>query len=286
MGNSISSGIGVYMGKEASALVTSEDMMLSHDTETTLEHAVSMMPELVHWLIKAGVGYSEFSAALKIVFYNEAIKELDTIKQKKTDSAVSLLSGLGRRDVRSFCQTYGEYRLINQFNQQLPISVPARVIGLWIGQKLPSQIQFNGEEPSFESLVKQVSSEKHPKSILLELKRLGLVIEENDQIILQSSSFTPDPQMDESKQLFTRNISDHLAAGISNLTQKTNFLEQAIFADELSQESVEKLNKLSVDMWNLMSKAILSSAIEYCKHDEGSTEANKCFRLGIYQYDK
>ncbi|QXA09568.1 hypothetical protein I6L27_08575 [Acinetobacter pittii] len=274
------------MGKEASTLVSSEEMMLSHDTETTLEHAISIMPELVHWLIKAGVGYNEFSTALKIVFYNEAIKELDSIKQKKTDSAVSLLSGLGRRDVRSFCQTYGEYKLINQFSQQLPISVPARVIGLWIGQKLPSQIPFNGKEPSFESLVKQISSEKHPKSILLELKRLGLVIEENDQIILQNSSFTPDPKKDESKQLFTQNISDHLAAGISNLTQKTNLLEQAIFADELSPESVEKLKRLSVDMWNLMSKAILSSAIEYCKDDEGSSEANKRFRLGIYQYDK
>ncbi|MFW1920436.1 hypothetical protein ACG9Y9_21380, partial [Acinetobacter baumannii] len=84
---------------------------------------------------------------------------------------------------------------------------------LWVGQKLPSQIPFSGEGTSFEGLVKQISSEKHPKSILLELKRLGLVIEENDQIILQNSSFTPDPQKDESKQIFTQNISDHLAAG-------------------------------------------------------------------------
>ncbi|MDC4869134.1 hypothetical protein NQ914_18480, partial [Acinetobacter baumannii] len=145
---------------------------------------------------------------------------------------------------------------------------------------------FSGEGTSFEGLVKQISSEKHPKSILLELKRLGLVIEENDQIILQNSSSTPDPKKDESKQLFTQNISDHLAAGISNLTQKTNFLEQAIFADELSPKSVEKLKKLSLDMWTLMSKAILSLAIEYCNNDEGSAEANKHFRLGIFQYDK
>ncbi|MFX5245412.1 hypothetical protein ABTD35_21860, partial [Acinetobacter baumannii] len=61
---------------------------------------------------------------------------------------------------------------------------------------------------------------------------------------------------------------------------------QAIFADELSPESVEKLKKLSLDMWNLMSKAILSSAIEYCKNDERSPDANKQFRLGIFQYDK
>ncbi|ENU29303.1 hypothetical protein F991_02865 [Acinetobacter sp. CIP-A165] len=274
------------MSKDTSALVVSEDTMLSHDTETTLEHVVTIMPQLIHWLIKSGIGYNEFTAALKALFYNEAIKELDAIKQKKTDSAISLLSGLNRRDVRNFCQTYGEYTRIDQFNLQLPISVPARVVGMWINQKLPQQIPFQGEENSFESLVKQISSEKHPKSILLELKRLGIVAEEKDNIVLQNSSFTPDPQADESKQLLTQNISDHLAAGISNLTKNTNFLEQAIFADELSQDSVDKLNQLSIDLWNLMSKALVSAAIDYCKTDEGDTEANKRFRLGVYQYNE
>ncbi|CAI3115126.1 hypothetical protein MWMV8_MWMV8_02943 [Acinetobacter calcoaceticus] len=273
------------MAKDTSALETSEDMMLSHDTETTLEHVVSIMPPLIHWLIKSGVGYSEFTTALKALFYNEAIKELENIKQKKTDSAISLLSGLNRRDVRSFCQAYGEYKLVDQFNLQLPISVPARVVGMWINQKLPSKIPFYGEENSFESLVRQISSEKHPKSILLELKRLGIVVEEQDNVVLQNSSFTPDPQADESKQLFTQNISDHLSAGINNLTQNSNFLEQAIFADELSKESVEKLNQLSVDLWNLMSKAVISAAIDYCKKDESNSEANKRFRLGVYQYN-
>lgn len=274
------------MSKDTSALVVSEDTMLSHDTETTLEHVVTIMPQLIHWLVKSGIGYNEFTVALKALFYNEAIKELDAIKQKKTDSAISLLSGLNRRDVRSFCQTYGEYSLIDQFNLQLPISVPARVVGMWINQKLPQQIPFQGEENSFESLVKQISSEKHPKSILLELKRLGIVAEEKNNIVLQNSSFTPDPQADESKQLLTQNISDHLAAGISNLTKNTNFLEQAIFADELSQGSVDKLNQLSTDLWNLMSKALVSAAIDYCKNDEGDTDANKRFRLGVYQYDE
>lgn len=274
------------MGKDTLALNASGEKLLSHDTETTLEHVVNIMPQLIGWLIKSGIGYNEFTSALKVLFYNEALKELDAIKQKKTDSAISLLAGLNRRDVRSFCQTYGEYTLIDQFNLQLPISVPARVVGMWINQKLPLEIPFQGEESSFESLVKQISSEKHPKSILLELKRLGIVIEKEDQIILQNSSFTPNPQADESKQLFTQNISDHLSAGISNLTNSTNFLEQAIFADELSQESIEKLNQLSVDLWNLMSKAIVSAAIDYCKNDEGDADANKRFRLGVYQYNQ
>ncbi|MBJ9984723.1 hypothetical protein IAE19_04610 [Acinetobacter sp. S40] len=274
------------MSKESSTLVNAEEKMLSHDTETTLEHVISIIPQLIHWLIRSGIGYTEFATGLKALFYNEAIKELDRIQQKKTDSAISLLSGLNRRDVRAFCQTYGEYILVDESHLQLPISVPARVVGAWIHQKLPLALPFQGAENSFEALVRQISSEKHPKSILLELKRLGIVIEENQQVVLQQTSFTPDPKVDESKQIFSQNVSDHLSAGIRNLTENTNFLEQAIFADELSQESIEKLTQLSGDLWNLMSKALVSAAIDYCKNDENSPDANKRFRLGVYQYDE
>lgn len=274
------------MTNNSSVIFKSEDTALSHESETTLEHVISIMPQLIHWLIKAGVGYSEFTTALKPIFYNEAIKELDHIDHKKTDSAVSLLSGLNRRDVRNFCQTYGEYSLINQFNSQLPISVPARVIGLWVNQRLPSKIPFYGSEPSFEHLVKLVSSEKHPKSILVELIRLGIVQQEGEAVVLKSLSYTPDSNVDEIEQLFTQNISDHLSAGINNLKHNKDFLEQAVFADQLTQESVIKLNKLSSDLWGIMSKSILSAAIDYTKNDEGLPNANKRFRIGVYQYDE
>jgi hypothetical protein len=87
------------MTNNSSVIFKSEDTALSHESETTLEHVISIMPQLIHWLIKAGVGYSEFTTALKPIFYNEAIKELDHIDHKKTD--LKLLSGLNRRDVRN-----------------------------------------------------------------------------------------------------------------------------------------------------------------------------------------
>lgn len=257
---------------------------LSHNAETTLEHVLNIMPKLVYWLIKSGVGYTEFSAALRPVFYNEAIKELKFIQQKKTDSSISLLSGLNRRDVREFRELKEEHKLHSTI--VMPISVPARVIGMWINNKLPSRIPIAGETDSFEYLVKQISSEKHPRSILLELKRIGVVMEEGEFVTLHIGSFTPTPQMDESKQIFTENISDHLAAGLDNLVKNNNaFLEQAIFADELTLESIDELKKLSITLWENMVAQVLSAAVELCKKDENSPDANQRFRLGIFQYN-
>lgn len=261
---------------------------LSHEAETTLEHSLIIMQELARWLIKSGIGYTEFSAVLKPVFYNEAIREIERLNQKKTDSTISLLAGLNRRDISTLRQNNNDaHQLIHHFTEPASaVSVPARVIGMWVNEGFPQTIPVSGHEISFESLVKQVSTEKHPRSILLELKRIGIVIEENDTITLQTNSFTPSSEADELKQLFVANIKDHMAAGISNIIEKdNNFLEQAIFADELTQKSILKLKEVSIKLWNEMSRQILAEAIECCKQDEGREDAVLNFRLGVFQHN-
>jgi len=273
----------VFTSKHEESNLTS---VLSHDAETTLDHTLNIMQELVQWLVKSGIGYTEFTSALKTLFYNEALLELERINQKKTDSSISLLSGLNRRDVSSFRQTNGQHKILSITDCSIPISVPARVIGLWVSSGLPHCLPITGEEKSFESLVRKVSIEKHPHSILLELIRIGLVVEETPFVILQNSSFTPNPRIDESKQLFAANISDHLAAGIHNITQCDDaFLEQAIFADELTQNSIEKLKVLSTQLWDNMSRELLVSAIECCERDKAKENATKRFRLGVFYYE-
>ncbi|ONG40595.1 hypothetical protein BKE30_07200 [Alkanindiges hydrocarboniclasticus] len=281
------------MGKLLKSTLVKEDSLLlahglSHEAETTLEHALMIMQELARWLIKSGIGYTEFSAVLKPIFYNEAIREIERLNQKKTDSSISLLSGLNRRDISTLRHNNNDvHQLIHHFAEPASvISVPARVVGIWVNDGLPQSIPVSGHEVSFENLVRKVSTEKHPRSILLELKRIGIVKEENDRVILQANSFTPSPENDELKQMFVANITDHLAAGIHNIVEKENkFLEQAIFADELTLKSIQHLKETSMKLWNEMSRQILAEAIDCCKQDEGRQDATLNFRLGIFQYD-
>lgn len=261
---------------------------LPQNTESTLECSLKVMSELVHWLVKSGVGHAEFSASLRVLFYNESIKELDALEQKKTDSSISLLAGLNRRDVSSFrVENGGQHGVIQSFTDTLPVSVPARVVALWVHKNLPKVLTITGTENSFEYLVRQISTEKHPRSILSELKRIGLVSEADGNVILHQESFTPAPEAHVTKQIFAENIADHIASGVSNLTQRNNlFLEQAIFANELSQESVQYLKEKTTALWETFSKSLLAEAIQRCKMDEGTNHAVHRFRVGIYQYDE
>lgn len=258
--------------------------VIPQDAETTLDSIYPMMQHIARWLIHSGVGYTDFVAALKPIFYEQALVELERIKQNKTDSAVSLLSGLHRKDVSAFRQQ------TNQVSNEAPnfaISVPARVIARWIALDLPHQIPVSGEENSFEALVKHISTEKHPRSILFELQRLGVVVQIDQEVVLQQHSFTPDNQMQESKALFSANLSDHLAAGIDNFISEKPFthLEQAVHAEKLTAQSVEALRQLSITLWQDMAKQLLNAAIQHCDQDQEKDDAHYQFRFGVYQYD-
>lgn len=264
----------------------SENSKLPDISVDTLNHVLNIMDKLVEWLISSGVGHNDFTTALRKTFYNQAIKELEKIHQKKTDSLISLLSGLDRRDVRALRNKNGEHKIIENTVIENTISVPARVIGLWIHLNLPEKIPFSHESQSFEKLVKEISSEKHPRSILLELIRLGLVTEEENFVRFNSNSFTPSKKENEIKTIFSSNIQDHLSVGLKNLhSERDFFLEQAVFAEELSDESIKILKEYSNELWNEMSVRILNKAIDCSKNDHQKGDANKRFKLGVYQYD-
>lgn len=271
------------MSNSASQSNISLDDMLNiipKNSETTLENVLLIMEVLASWLIKSGIGYSDFIVALKPIFYSQALKELDSIGQKRTDSLLSLLSGLNRRDIKYF----SEQKDIKT-SKNYKSSVPARVVTLWIHKKLDSRIPFSGDENSFEHLVKEISTEKHPRSIFLELQRLGLVTEIGETVILKTESFTPSQNSSQIKELLAQNVSDHLSAGIHNiLTNPNYFLEQSIHADDLTKKSIQELTDLSKTLWKETTEKILNKAMECCEVDQGRDDANMRFRLGIYQY--
>lgn len=259
------------------------------DAEFTLKQVQMLMVQIVQWLIRAGVGYTEFSTALKPIFYQQALAELEKLQQKPTDSAVSLLAGLHRKDVSAFKKVQQAGEPLSEAEVAEPINVPARVIGLWVAEQLPESLPFVADnQPSFESLVKRISTEKHPRSILTELERLGIVEERDHQVHFLKGRFIPNVDSQETTKIFTKNVSALLGAGLHNLFEphQPPYLEQAIFADELTPESITLLHHESVRLWEELSIQVLQLAIARCHADEGQADAVKTFRFGAYQYDE
>lgn len=262
--------------------------MNSQNPASALPEALAIAEPLVAWLLRSGVGYGEFTAALKLLFLTQAQRELEQQGTKPTDSALSLLSGLHRKDVRALRDeaTIQLQNIQNDRGQWGKPSMANQVATRWLAEKQwPEEMPFAGSTPSFESLAREVSRDVHPRSILLELQRLGLVAAEGDSVRLLREALIPNTSLQEARSLLAGAVSDHLHAGVHNLNPNSQgkFLEQSVFADGLSPESVRALQQLANTLWSHVLSEVVKAATPLCEQDQHHPQPQR-FRLGVYSY--
>jgi Family of unknown function (DUF6502) len=207
-----------------------------------------------------------------------------------SDSQISVLTGVHRKDLRRF-KTQGAVKDTYQ------TSLASQVFSRWRSDPLfltkagaprvLSRIQPDADGRSFESLVISISQDVHPRSVLEELLRLGIVeIAANDKIKLQVKAFIPKNDANELWQISSQNAYDHLMAIAHNLTGRTpQFLEQAMFSDELSSQSATEFNRLSATCWHLAFEFMLPALRQLIAQDRAQGRAaTKRVSLGLYSY--
>lgn len=258
-------------------------------SELLLAATLRLLHPLVRLLIREGVTYPVLSKALKEVFVEEAISELEAKGSKSTDSAVSVLSGVHRKDLRALSR--GE----EPFKGRKPLSVASQVFTRWVADNRyqskeghPLVLPRLGKVPSFESLVQEVTRDVHPRSIWDSLVRLGLAVEpESDHLQLLVEGFVPTHDQTELFGLFSDNLRDHLASATSNLAgDNPKFLEHAIFADELTASSVKVLQQQASQLWRGNFNEFTKKATELCDQDKDLPNANRRLRFGVYFYEE
>jgi len=257
-------------------------------TDSVLPQALAIAQPLVAWLIRSGVGYGEFSSALKPVFLAQAQEELAREGEKATDSAVSIRSGLHRKDVRAFRQTANSSIAQVKFDGSTwgKPTVSNQLVTRWLSDaQYPERLPLSGEGVSFDALARAVSKDVHPRTVLIDLVRLGVVVEADGHVQLLRDAFVPDPKNQEARQLMAGSVADHLQAGINNMSKHSTrkFLEQSVFADGLSEESMQKLNLLSNKLWAEVLQRVVEAATPLCEQDLGNPNPHR-FRLGLFSF--
>ena len=102
---------------------------------------------------------------------------------------------------------------------------------------------------------------------------------------LLRDAFVPDAAHAEARKLTAGAVADHLHAGVHNLTTQAQgkFLEQSVFADGLSPESVQQLNQLANRLWAQVLEQVVQVATPLCEQDSEHPEPQR-FRLGLFSY--
>jgi hypothetical protein len=248
-----------------------------------------VMRPLVRLLVRHGVTYPAFSAALKRVFLEAASDELSARGMAQTDSAVSLLSGVHRRDVRNLVRA-PQPRARGARKSGAPLSLVGEVVARWLGD---AAYQDRRRRPrtlkraEFDAMVAAVSSDVRGRALLDELLRLGVATEGEDGISLSASGFAPRQGFAEMSELFAANLADHALAATANLQGDANFLEQAMYLDRITPASVERLQRAARRAWNRALPPVLAEAQACSDADDANAQApgsGQRVRFGVYFY--
>ncbi len=249
---------------------------------------------LARLLLQNGVAYPAFTSALKRVFLEAAQDELGARAMPATDSAITLLCGVHRRDVRTLLRAAPAAAAADR-QQRAPLSMASEMAARWLSDRRfvarggkPRRLARGAGEESFDALVASVSSDIRPRAVLDELKRLGVVQEDADGIRLLAGGFAPRQGFEEMSWLFADNLRDHLAAAAMNLQGQHNFLEQAVFVDQITEASAARLQQAAVTAWKQAFKTVMGQAQE--RFDDDATTApagarNQRARFGVYFFN-
>ncbi len=271
----------------------SHKIMRKLDISPILVRAIErVLHPLVRLMLTCGITYPYLAELLKGLFVKVADAEFRLDADAPTDSRISLLTGVHRKDVRRL----REQQLETDLLMPEVISIGTQLVSLWLehfvdADGLPrplSRLPNADSDASFEQLVASRSKDIRARVVLDEWLRLGIVsVDAQDQVILNTEAFIPQVGQEEQLYFFAHNLHDHAAAATHNLVgDGAPWLERSVYYDELSSASIAELNAQACQLSAQMLKKLNQSAIRLEARDASDSAPRQRFTYGVYFYSE
>ena len=257
------------------------------DHASLLEAMRALMQPVAALSVARGVPFATVEELLKAAFV-EAARAAHATAGQRIVSRISTVTGLNRREVTRLTQADGQATPTRR-------SPATQVFTRWVAEPSlrtakgePMPLPRQGPAPSFEELARSVNRDVHPRSLLDELCRLGLVQLDGEMVHVVRESFVPKGDTDRMLGFMGSNVGDHLRAAVANvLSDRPPHLEQAVFADELSQAALDELRQAVRTQWQALMTATVPLLHRLIEADRvaGRTQDQRV-RIGMYTYSE
>ncbi|MCP3470060.1 DUF6502 family protein [Bradyrhizobium sp. CCGUVB1N3] len=246
-----------------------------------------LLRPLVRLCIRSGMTFPALAQLLRELFVNVAEHDFALEGKEQTDSRVSLLTGIHRKEVS---RLRGAGAPVHE--APAAVSLTSAVIARWLaapeftdakGEPLPLPRTAAGEAPSFEQLVASVTKDVRPRAVLDEwLDRELVTINGDDEIELVEAAFVPRGEDDSKWHYLGRNLHDHIAAAAENVSGPApRFLERAVHYNGLSPKLAKRLEARSRELAMEALKTANREANRALAKDKGGDAR---WNFGIYIY--
>ncbi|GJE49823.1 hypothetical protein GOFOIKOB_2863 [Methylobacterium tardum] len=248
-----------------------------------------LLRPLVRLLVARGITFPALTDLLRELYVNVAEYDFALAGKEQTDSRVSLLTGIHRKEVRRLRGAGAPVSAVPAV-----VSRTSRIIARWIadpaftdpqGHPLPLPRTAEGSASSFEILVSGITRDVRPRAVLDEWLDRGLAFTDaQDRIVLAEAAYVPRGDGAEGPQLyyFGRNLHDHIAAAVANIVgDRPRFLERAVHYDGLSKDLAIKLEARAREIAMEALQQANREAHAACQTDPGGDHR---WNFGLYIY--
>lgn len=239
-----------------------------------------ILTPLVRLLLRYQVTYSALLPLLKQVYVEVAEHDFALPDKAQTDSRISLLTGVHRKDVRRLrTETDGE-----DAHAPVSVSMGGQMVAYWLsapgyqskGQPLRLPLKAKAGKPSFEQLVEAVAhGDIRPRAVLDEWLALGVVHQFDDGLLaLKQEAFIPRSGEQELLFFLGRNVADHLQVAAENIQSDSPMLERSVYYGGLSEQAAHQLHDLYRQQASDVLKRMNQEALRLKDSDPGEYRIN------------
>lgn len=171
----------------------------------------------VRLCVRNSVKLQDLIEVLKGAFVDIALEELNTSQHEQSISKITVMTGVHRRDVTKI--------LKGEITDGSSVSLLGKIIGQWREAKKfqdklgrPRVLSVEGGESEFVDLVRSVSTDLNPYTVLFEFERVGAIKRVEGGIALASDMYTPGRNLVGAIEILSSDCSDLFAAVEENVT--------------------------------------------------------------------
>ena len=174
----------------------------------------AMIRPLALFCVRRGLKFREFTELAKAVFIEAAEEEIGRNGYQHSTSKISVMTGIQRFEVK---------RVHAASPDADDKNLVVRVVGLWSNSTRfcdtrgkARKLTHRGVRSEFARLVRSVSKDLNPHTVLFELERLGILEKEGDKVALKNNAFIAQGDPEAGMRMVGADAADLISAGSEN----------------------------------------------------------------------
>jgi Family of unknown function (DUF6502) len=220
---------------------------MSEVSDRMIWAAVQTLRPIVRQLLEMGVPFGALESRLRELFVQVAAQELALPGRRQTDSQISLVTGINRKEVKRIRASGERVEGPRSFG----VNQATNLISRWMTdpetvdrQGRPRALPYQAERgPSFMKLARKVTGDLAPRVLLNELVRAGAAeMREDGQVVLRGEAYVPSAREDE-LLILGEDPGELIGTILRNIFSGRNerLLQRKVYYDNLGSDAADRV---------------------------------------------